>query len=143
MRDAPGFLVDTSVFIRAEKGVFDLAAYVGGTPGVFFAMSSVTATELLTGVARVDTAARRRRRSAFVEQVILQFPVLDFSLPCARQCADMTAILHGNGIIVGIADLMIAATALHHGYGVATFNTRDFHRMPGLVVDTPPVETGR
>ena len=34
-----------------------------------------------------------------------------------------------------VLDLMIAATALHHGLAVATLNARDFDGIPGLAVE--------
>lgn len=34
--------------------------------------------------------------------------------------------------MIGAHDLLIAATALARGYGVATLNRREFARVPGL-----------
>ena len=41
------------------------------------------------------------------------------------------------GQTTGAHDLLIAATALAHGYGVMTDNIRDFERVPGLEVRQP------
>jgi tRNA(fMet)-specific endonuclease VapC len=38
---------------------------------------------------------------------------------------------------VGDMDLLIAATALHHGLDLVTRNLRDFRLVPGLVIYTP------
>lgn len=38
---------------------------------------------------------------------------------------------------MGAHDLLVAATALAHGYAVVTENPGHFHTVPGLVVRTP------
>lgn len=43
------------------------------------AIRVVTASELLVGVHRADTEARRQKRSAFVEAILSQIPVFDFT----------------------------------------------------------------
>jgi tRNA(fMet)-specific endonuclease VapC len=39
-----------------------------------------------------------------------------------------------RGQVIGAHDLWIAATALAHGLGIATGNTEEFERVPGLRV---------
>ncbi len=39
-----------------------------------------------------------------------------------------------KGVTVGAHDLLIAATAVQHGFSVLTGNTSEFLRIPGLVV---------
>ena len=134
---AGGILLDTSIFIAAEKNVFDLGAFVRQEPAMPHAMSAVTAAELLVGVERANTDARKRKRSEFVEKAFSNFDVLDFTLPCARRCASIAAWLQDRGIPIGSADLQIAATALHYGYTLATFTADEFRRVPDLQVHVP------
>ena len=47
------------------------------------------------------------------------------------------AHLADSGDLISLHDLWIAATALFYGFGVATLNTRDFSRVPGLRVLSP------
>jgi len=54
--------------------------------------------------------------------------------PVARVHAEVWAALAARGNVIGSHDLWIAATALAHGFGVATGNKRDFGRVPGLRV---------
>jgi predicted nucleic acid-binding protein len=97
-------------------------------------IASITASELLVGVHRANSEARRVRRSAFVEAVLETIPVLDFGIEAARVHAQITAWLAARGELIGPYDLIIAATALSHGYPVMTANTREFQRVPGLDV---------
>ena len=64
-------------------------------------------------------------------------PVIPFDLPAARIHGRLLARLLDAGQAIGAYDLMIAATALTHGYDVLTLNLRDFERVPGLVVRRP------
>jgi predicted nucleic acid-binding protein len=45
--------------------------------------------------------------------------------------------LAAAGQLIGDRDLLIAATALTHGYDLLTNNLRDFARVPGLRVRQP------
>lgn len=51
--------------------------------------------------------------------------------------AEVWADLERRGQPVGAHDLWIAATALAHGFAVATRNRRDFVRVRGLRVLAP------
>lgn len=101
------------------------------------ALAGITASELLMGVHRADSASRRMRREAFVEGILALVPILPFDLRVARIHAQIGAELMAVGQVIGAHDLIIAATALAHGYAVLTENVRHFQRVPGLVVQQP------
>jgi predicted nucleic acid-binding protein len=130
-------LIDTSVLITLERrGLWlDAMALPVGEP---VALASITISELLTAVHRADSPLRRQRREAFIEAVIDSVSVLPFDLPSARAHARIWAHLAAIGQPIGERDLLIAATALAHGYAVLTENTRDFGRVPELVCHPPP-----
>lgn len=107
------------------------------SPNERFALSSVSASELLVGVRRTALGERQRRRAAFVASVLSEMTVLPFDLVAARVHAGLLADLLAVGRPIGASDLFIAATALAHGYDVLTFNVREFARVPGLVVHRP------
>ena len=48
--------------------------------------------------------------------------------------ARLAAHLRRAGLPIGSHDLLIASTAITHGYAVATENAREFTRVPGLEV---------
>jgi tRNA(fMet)-specific endonuclease VapC len=128
-----GLMVDTNVFIRFEKHGMkaDLAPW---DPSERIYASVVTISELLTGVLRADTEARRLRRSDFVEAIITSVGVVDFTLNMARRHAEIHADLAKKGQMIGAHDLIIAATASHHDMPVLTENVGEFSRVPGLRV---------
>lgn len=102
----------------------------------------MTVSELLHGVARATGATRTRRR-AFVEHLLVALEPVPITEPVARVHADVWAALERRGNVPGAHDLWIAATAIAHGFGVVTRNSRDFARIPGLrVVGPPPISSG-
>lgn len=127
-------LIDTSVFIAAERGQLDLDTIITAHQGESVALAAITASELLHGVHRVQTPEQRAPREAFVEQVLAALPVVPFDLVVARIHARLWAELAAQGITVGAHDLLIAATALSLGVPVATRDLRSFPRIPGLAL---------
>jgi len=130
-----GLIVDTGVLIRLERdpAYIDFAAYEHYGEAYICA---VTASELFVGVHRANTEERRLKRSAFVENVLRDFPALAFDLAAARVHAHLLASLARN-ITLGAHDLIIGATAVVHGFPVLTTNPADFQRMPGCQVEVP------
>jgi tRNA(fMet)-specific endonuclease VapC len=135
-----GVLIDSSVLIAHERGRVDLRALaeqrVAGREEEAFYLSVVTVSELLHSVHRAADRAQRARRSAYVEAVLDQFPILPVDLPTARAHAELWAGLAAAGTPVGAHDLWIAATAMSRGLIIATANRREFDRVPGLVVES-------
>lgn len=97
----------------------------------------VTIAELLHGIERADTEARRLRRQSIVEKLLESFPVFPFDVPVARMYALIWASLAKKGLIVGAHDLIIAATAISLDYSVITANRRDFEKIEGLKLEGP------
>ncbi len=129
-----GILIDSSVFIAAERGRLSLTKHLTPQEGEPVALSAVTASELLHGVYRASTPQFRIQRERFVQAILNRFSVVEFSLETARVHARLWAELSARGELVGAHDLLIGATAVAIDYQVATVNTRDFQRIPGLRV---------
>ena len=131
-------LIDSSIFIEAERRQLDLPAIVELAPsGEPLAVAAVTVSELLVGVRLALPAARQVEREAFVERITEEFPILSFDLDVARVYAEVWASLRLAGNVIPPHDLMIGATALTNGFDVLTHNVRDFSRIPGLRVREP------
>lgn len=128
-----GLVIDTDVWVLAEKSTNPLNLTKWAAHGGAF-MSSITASELLVGVERANTAERRALRAAFVENLLTHVPVLEFSLPVARTQARMVAALPKN-VTATAHDALIAATAIHHGHHLLTRNVADFKIFAGLKLE--------
>ena len=129
-----GALIDSSVLIAAERGSLELESVMEKAADSDIAIAAITASELLHGVHRASSAARRSRREAFVEGLLGRLPVLPFDVLAARAHARLWAHHAARGDAIGSHDLLIAATAMSRGLEVATRDERSFPRIEGLSV---------
>lgn len=127
-----GVIVDTSVLIAGERGTLRIETFLKALGAEPIGMAAITASELLHGYHRATDAGIRARRAAFVDALIEIIPVLPFGLPEARRHAELWADLLRVGTAIGPHDLLITATALAHGYALATLNRREFEQVRGL-----------
>jgi tRNA(fMet)-specific endonuclease VapC len=128
-----GLILDSNVLIQAERNS-RTNQFAQFTDYGNAYISAITVSELLVGVHLANSEARQNQRKAFVEGVLTLFPVLEFSAASARIHAELHASLRKKGEMIGAHDLIIAATALQHGFAVLTGNIREFNRIAGLTV---------
>jgi tRNA(fMet)-specific endonuclease VapC len=127
-------LIDASLLIAAERGRLDWDEVAAAQGEEDVAVAAITASELLHGVHRARDPKVQTGRSAFVERVLAQIPVVSFDVAVARVHARVWAALAAKGAMVGAHDLLIGATALAIGGRVATRDLRSFPKIPGLDV---------
>jgi tRNA(fMet)-specific endonuclease VapC len=124
-------LIDTSVLVDAERSGDALDKRIGDDER---AISAITVSELMHGVHRADSEARRLSRQAFVERLLSRIEPIPVTEHVARIHAEIWARTEASGQVIGAHDLWIGATALSHGMALATRNRRDFERVPGLAL---------
>lgn len=135
-------ILDTSVIVASERGSVNVEAMLASLGNEPVAIAAITASELLHGAHRGADSGIRARRAAFAEAVLDLVPVLPFGVPEARRHAQVWAELLGAGAVIGPHALLVSATALARGYGVATMSEREFARVAGLrVVPVAPFVT--
>jgi tRNA(fMet)-specific endonuclease VapC len=125
-------LIDSSVLIAGERGDLDLQRFVAEHGQTDLAIAAISASELLHGVHRLRSSARKIRAEAWVEEILAALPVLPFDVSCARAHARLGALLARKGITIGAHDLIIAASALARGYSVITKDRRSFSKIPEI-----------
>jgi tRNA(fMet)-specific endonuclease VapC len=86
-------------------------------------------------VRRGYLAKRATRLLALLEMFCQHNIVLDIDNPIVDRASEIWANLSRAGQSIGDSDPIIAATALHHGLGIATRNVTHFNRIPGLTVE--------
>ncbi|MHB8324966.1 MAG: PIN domain-containing protein [Candidatus Dormibacteria bacterium] len=121
-------LIDTSVLVAEERGRLRLMELL--RPSQHYAISVVTAAELLHGVHRAD-GERAQARSAFVEKLLAAFLPLPVDLSVARAYGRLSTALAVAGTSVDANDLWIGATAIAHGLEILALDG-DFDRIPGV-----------
>ena len=95
-----------------------------------FAISSIARYEVLRGLKEKNATAQLQNFESFCRHSIV-FAVTDQILDLA---ADLWVAGRRDGQPIRDADLMIAATALSHGYTLVTGNTKHFDWIRDLAV---------
>jgi len=126
-----GLIVDSSVLIAAERGKLDWNAFVRKWSSEPLFMASITLSELRHGFHRA-TGPNGEKRRAFIQEVEVGIPVLEFAAEEALIHAKIWAEMETIGRRIGPHDMIIAATALANEHSVATLNESEFGRVPGL-----------
>jgi tRNA(fMet)-specific endonuclease VapC len=96
-----------------------------------FTISIITRYEILRGL-RAKGANQQTTR---FEQFCEGNKILAITDEVIVQAAEIYADLYSRGELIGDADILIAATALVNGFGVATNNEEHFRRITGLHVE--------
>ncbi len=129
-------LIDSDVIIQAERGLFDLDAWLVSLPHEEFKLAAITVAELWHGVEQA-TGAHRARRRMFLERVLPIFDCVPYGEEAAFEHARLLAKLESSGRTINPHDLILAAIAIQSGSAIATFNVRDFPAVRGLKVVGP------
>jgi tRNA(fMet)-specific endonuclease VapC len=134
-----GVVIDSSLFIAAERRRFDWVGFHAELAAEPLYLTAITLAELLHGAERADTRERRATRRHFIAEVEARYPLLSFGREEAVEYAALWAELSARGVLIGTHDLQIAAIARRFRYRVATLNGAEFQRVPNLgVIDAAP-----
>ena len=129
-------LIDSDVIIQAERGLFDLDAWLDTLPHEEFNLATITVAELWHGIERA-TGLHRVKRQLFLQKIFANFDFVPYGEQAAFEHARLWAELESKGQMIGSHDVILAAIALHTGSAVATFNVSHFSAVKGLKVIVP------
>ncbi|MBO9452910.1 type II toxin-antitoxin system VapC family toxin [Tropicibacter sp. R16_0] len=131
------YVIDTNVLsaARRPKRAPQVTAWLRGKPETSLFLSVITLGEIERGIQqqkRRDPGFARDLQ-AWLDRTVLVFGdrILEFGAEDARIWGRLSAKIGHTG-----ADLMIAATALHHGATVVTRNVDDF-APTGVALENP------
>jgi tRNA(fMet)-specific endonuclease VapC len=124
-------IIDADVVIRGEKGSFDLRRWLASRPDELFEVSAITVAELWHGVEPANTA-HRARRERYIRAFLDRVSFVPYTDATAYEHARIWAELESSGTMIGMYDLIVAATALERASTVATFNKRHFQNVRAL-----------
>lgn len=99
-------------------------------------ISALTLHELRYGVARLLDLKRKKALKAFLEDVVLVLPILNYDARAAEWHAYERARLAQGGRTAPFVDGQIAAIAQVNNLTLITLNRRDFTSFAGLEIDT-------
>jgi len=126
------YLLDTNIciaWLQNQESVVQRIVQAG--EGHIWLCTPVKA-ELWFGACKSQRVADNQAR---LRVFFNSFPSLSFDDRAAEQVGDLRATLARAGTPIGPYDLQIAAIALAHGLILITHNTREFARVPGLILE--------
>lgn len=117
------YLIDALIGRPAALATLDLLTEQGT------AISIISLGEVFEGAYSDPDPAERLAR---MRRVLGRFRILSLTEPVMERFARIRAYLRRAGQLIPDLDLLIAATAIHHGLQLVTRNLRHFGRIPGL-----------
>ncbi|SDG14223.1 hypothetical protein SAMN04487996_115163 [Dyadobacter soli] len=121
-------LVDTSILIdffrKSDKANSRLLKLV--KDDFIFCISAITEFEIHIGT--------NLGQADYWEDFLFRTKVLAFDKEVAREAADISKSLKRQSKLIGMADIFIAATAMHYGLPLATLNVKHFERIDELQI---------
>lgn len=127
------FLIETSTCVSLlRRRLPQVAERLKNVSPDELAISAVSAAELYHGVGQSNFGDVELAR---VRELLEVVAVLDFGTNAAISYGVVRRVLERTGNVIGQFDMLIAGHALSVGATVVTHNTREFRRVPGLVVE--------
>ena len=140
-----GFLIDTNILSLLAPGrppaKDHLSRWIAkhGDTGSLY-LSVITIAELERGLQKLKQNGATRKSDlieAWIDTIQNQFAdrILSIDGTVARIAGQMDALAQSQGYNPGLADMLIAATAVSHDLVLATANTRHFQLLPITVIN--------
>jgi len=126
------YLLDTNICIFLMKNLPEVVEKRQKNRQLGIAVSSITIAELLFGVYKSD---RIEKNEIALSQFLTEVEEIVFDSNAADSYGRIKAHLQRQGTPIGNMDTLIAAQALTSGLILVTNNTREFERVPKLVIE--------
>src|SRR5437016_14553389 len=127
------YLLDTNICVflirkKSAQALRKLSQY----SVVDVAVSSITTAELQYGVQRSSDVLKNQQA---LDHFLAPLIIFSFDYQASVVYGRIRAYLEAKGTPIGSLDTLIAAQALSEGLTLVTNNTREFVRVPDLVVE--------
>ncbi len=126
------YLLDTNIVIYVIKQRPLSALEVFNRHRGHMAISAITLAELVHGSEKSQYPARNLN---VLEDFCSRLVVLPYTPEAAYHYGSIRSALEQAGQPIGVNDLHIAAHARSQGLTLVTNNTREFKRVPGLLIE--------
>ncbi|MBC8071716.1 MAG: type II toxin-antitoxin system VapC family toxin [Deltaproteobacteria bacterium] len=128
------FLVDTNIVseLPRPRPAMEVVRWLQRQPIIMLSVISVE--ELAFGVARAPVN-RRAKLARWLDDLVEAARIVEVTEPIARAAGELRAAREIAGRRVAQADMLIAATALVHGFSLVTRNVRDFVECGVALID--------
>ena len=127
-------ILDTNVLIAYERGSIDRAALREDE----LSIAAITLAEYRVGIEMADTVERAATRSRWLDVILAEVEVLEYTRKTADHHARLLAHIRRTGQPRGAHDLIIAAHAAETGRTIISRDAKArFENLPGVAGVTP------
>jgi tRNA(fMet)-specific endonuclease VapC len=130
------YLLDSNSWIHHLRHgpASNVTVKIAAAPPASVFLCSLVLGELIYGALH-GGPAHQAKNLALIASLRQQFMSLPFDDRAAEDYGKTREHLSKMGTLIGPNDLIIAATALAHGCNLVSHNTREFSRVPGLLLE--------
>jgi tRNA(fMet)-specific endonuclease VapC len=126
------YYLDANMCIYFLKGTYQpLREKLQSTAPAKIKIPAIVQAEILVGVEKGAKGITREIWNTFFDT----FGIIGFDEAAARRYAIIRAYLEKKGNTIGPNDLIIAATVLANNGILVTHNTKEFKRVPDLIIE--------
>ena len=133
------YILDTNIVIYTIKRRPPFVRETFNQQHGRMAISAITLAELIHGAEKSSDVSRNL---AVVEDFCSRLVVLPYGEKAATHYGSIRAVLETQGQPIGVNDLHIAGHARSEGLILVSNNSREFQRVPGLLLENW-IETNR
>ena len=127
------YFIDSNTYIYFDKNASQtLTARLLSVSPDNLMIPSMVAAELRYGV---EKSIKREYNLERLEKFLALYEIATFDVGSSKCYAIIRADLERRGLIIGANDMIIAATVLSRGGTLITRNTREFSRIPNLIIE--------
>lgn len=126
------YMLDTNMCIYAQKKNESVLSKIKEHWEEGLAISSITLAELEYGV---KASAAPEKNSIALMKFLSIVEILPFDTGAAEEYGNICAYLKKKGRPIGTMDMLISAHAKSEGLTIVTHNTREFERVPDLMLE--------
>lgn len=127
------YLLDTCTISHFVKGHPKISKTLKATAPHFIFLSSISLMEIEYGLKL--NPERASKLNPVIEALVSHVSILPFDEEDAKIAGSFRAGLQKLGTPIGAYDLLIASQAMRHGLVLITQNTKEFKRIPGLILE--------
>lgn len=128
------YLIDSDQIINYLKGIPTTIRLIQTLVLDRLAISAISHAEVIAGVyGATDPARAETGYRSFLQDVT----ILPFTDTIGEEYGRVRFDLKRRGLLIPVQDMLIAATAIHHGLTLVTNNRKDFERIINLTLYTP------
>ena len=127
------YILDTCIVSEFFKGNVNVMKQIKSISPNDLGISSITVMEIEFGLS--NNPAFAKKNGDIIRQFMNQIQIIDLDTDIAAQAGHIRAHLKSKGTPIGAYDLLIGATAVHHNVPLVTNNTREFQRIPKIILN--------